>query len=101
MRLLRSRLVYNDGEACLQANGTPASQILSRLERDERPSAILAASSLDPGDLIAALAADALGDDQSQGPTLTQASPPPPSSCRSFRSPPGRPCFPGRHEPAG
>jgi hypothetical protein len=75
MEFLRSRLVYNVGEACLQANGTPASQIKSRLERDERPSAILAASSLDPADLVAALAADALGDDQSLGPTLAQASP--------------------------
>ncbi|MGO9470379.1 MAG: hypothetical protein ACLQVF_40300 [Isosphaeraceae bacterium] len=74
MKLLRSRLVYNDGEACLQANGAPASQITSRLERGEGPSAILAASALDPADLIAALAADSLGDDRSLGPTLTQTS---------------------------
>jgi len=75
MGLLRSRLVDNEGEARLRANGAPASQITSRLERGEAPKAILGAGSLDPADLVAALAADALGGDQSPGPTLTQTSP--------------------------
>jgi len=75
MGALRSRLNYNDGDACLKDRGTSASQVKSRLVRGELLSAVLAALSLDPADLIALLAADALGDDQSLGPTLVQASP--------------------------
>jgi len=75
MALLRSRLSYDKAEACLRANGEPASQIKTRLERDEQPSAILTDLSLDPADLVAALAADSLDDDESLGPTLLQTSP--------------------------
>jgi hypothetical protein len=75
MKSLKSRLLYNDESASLRANGVAASEIRGRLEADERAVAILAGSPLDPDDLIAAIAADALGGDQSLGPTLAQAIP--------------------------
>jgi hypothetical protein len=75
MASLRSRITDNHGVAILRVNGATVSQIKSRLERDEPPNAILNALAIDPADVVAALAAEALGDKQSLGPTLTQSSP--------------------------
>ncbi len=81
---LRSRLQWDGREPRLVSDklatlGTPhvplPALLVAQLVGGVAPAAVITSSALDPGDLIAALAANALGDEQSLGPTLAQSSP--------------------------
>jgi hypothetical protein len=53
----------------------PAAEVVARLEAGEPWDGVAKALKLEPGDVVAAVAAGALGGEKSLGPTLTQASP--------------------------
>lgn len=75
MGILRDRLVLTKVPVCLRGSGETVTAVIGHLETGELPVKLIRPPGLAAADLIAALAIHALGDDQSMGPTLTQASP--------------------------
>jgi uncharacterized protein (DUF433 family) len=75
MEGLLGRIDSAEGAATLRSRGLPVAQILARLEVGESPARLVSAAQIDAADLIAALAFDALGDAQSEGPSLVQTAP--------------------------
>jgi hypothetical protein len=75
MRPLRSLLTWEGPEANLDSGKGPISGLVGQLDGGASPAAVIASVSLDPRELIAAIAADALGGDQSLGPALAQTAP--------------------------
>jgi hypothetical protein len=73
MGVLRDRLVLDQGPIRLGSGGSSVSEIIDRLEAGESLSG--KGGPLAPVDLIAAMAAGALGDEQSLGPALVQEKP--------------------------
>jgi hypothetical protein len=95
MGLLRDRLISAGGQASLRSSETPVAQVFARVEAGEAPSKLVAAGSIDPAGLVAALAQTALGDDDSDGPTLTQVRPRYAALSRSLAEPAWVGIFPG------
>ena len=98
MGILRDRLSSGDGQLCLNAGGTPvvrdcrsASKPTSRSRARE--------GRLRRSDLIAALAAEALGDESSLGPALVQAKPRRPRLARALSEPAVASMFPSVPHP--
>jgi hypothetical protein len=75
MTALRSLLKWDGEEPGLVSAKAAIPDLLTKLEGGKPPAAVIASASLDPSELVAALAAAALGCDGSPGPTLTQTSP--------------------------
>jgi hypothetical protein len=75
MSTLRSLLTWDGREASLDSGKTAISGIVGQLESGAALAAVITSISLDPRELVAAIAASALGDDQSQGPALVQTAP--------------------------
>jgi uncharacterized protein (DUF433 family) len=75
MGVLRDRLVVAGGQASLRSTETPVAEVFARLLAGEIPSKLVAAGTLSAADVVAALAQSALGDDDAEGPSLTQARP--------------------------
>jgi hypothetical protein len=77
MRVLRDRLEIGVGgsPARIRAGGIPVSDLVGRLQEAGSPVKLLAQGSIEPLDLIAALAQGALGDDDAPGPALVQTKP--------------------------
>lgn len=84
MGSLRSLLKWNAGQPGLVSDKEAIPGLLESLERGAAPADLIASSSIVPEELIAALAASSLGDDQSVGPTLTQTSPKRPKLLRGL-----------------
>jgi hypothetical protein len=75
MGMLRDRLALTDGSACLRGTGQTVTAVVGCLESGELPVKLIRPDGLVAADLIAALAQNSLGDDQSMGTALMQASP--------------------------
>jgi hypothetical protein len=67
--------VGSSGVPALRATGAPVAEVVRRLEAAEPPAALVQSLQVEPIDLIAALARDALGEGDGAGPALTQAAP--------------------------
>jgi hypothetical protein len=85
MGILRDRLSSANGQLSLSTGGTPISLITARVEAGE--SLATKGAAIAGVDLIAALAAEALGDDSSLGPTLVQAKPRRPRLAKALSEP--------------
>ena len=75
MGMLRDRLVLTEGPACLRGSGETVTAVIGCLEAGESPVKLIRPQGLVAVDLIAALATHALGDVQSMGTALMQATP--------------------------
>jgi hypothetical protein len=75
MGILRSRVRWEQGEARLVASNTAVGEVIGRIATTGSAAAVIRDSSLSSGDVVAAVASAALGDDQSLGPALAQSSP--------------------------
>jgi hypothetical protein len=95
MASFRERLVLKDGAPCLQSDGTTVADIVGRLESGETAGRLAAAAAMAPVDLVAALAHNALGDDDSLGPSLVQAKPRRPRLAQGLSEPSLAGLFPG------
>jgi uncharacterized protein (DUF433 family) len=67
------RVEVRDGEAVVRSTGAPISHVVGALEDGRSPREVVKSLALEPADLIAVLAHDALG--EGDGPTLVQTSP--------------------------
>jgi hypothetical protein len=85
MGALRDRLVLAEGPIALKSGGLSVSELIHRLEAGE--SLAGKGGPLAPIDLIAAMAAAALGDEQSLGPSLMQEKPRRPKLARALSEP--------------
>jgi hypothetical protein len=97
MGVLEDRLASARGELSLSAGGTQVSEIVARVEAGESLAA--RGGPLSPSDLIAALAAAALGDDTSLGPALVQEKPRLPKLARGLSEPAVAAMFPSVAHP--
>ena len=80
----------------LRSDGRTVADLIGRLESGELPAAVVAPGAVTPADVVAALAHDALGGDDSPGLPLVQASRRPgPGWSGRCRSRPGRRCSRG------
>jgi hypothetical protein len=75
MSRLWDRVSFRGDGPGVVGNGFAADEVVRRLEGGETWDALTKATGLEPADVVAALAAGALGDDGSPGPTLTRSSP--------------------------
>jgi hypothetical protein len=76
MQSLRSLMKWGGGgQPSLVSGKADVAGLLGQLEAGTSPAAVIAGAALEPMELVAALAASALGDDQSLGPPLAQAKP--------------------------
>jgi Protein of unknown function (DUF433) len=82
---LFERIETGTGQAVLTGTGVPVGEILARLEEDESPAQLAAATKLGSLDLIAALAFGGLGGNDSDGPPLVQAEPGQPKLAQAIR----------------
>ncbi len=97
MGILRDRLSSGDGQLCLSAGAKPVSAIVAWVEGGGAGAA--KGGTIGPADLIAALAAEALGDDSSLGPALVQAKPRHPKLLRALSEPALATMFPSVSHP--
>ena len=67
-------MVLEAREPSLRSDGTPVSEVVTRLEAGGPLGKLVRPGELAPADLFAALAQAALGDDDSPGPALIRAS---------------------------
>jgi hypothetical protein len=75
MRTLEDGLNGSSGDVTVGSAGLLASTLIDRLEAGETPAQVISDACLQPGDLLGAIAHDALGDHLSLGPALDQARP--------------------------
>ena len=84
MSLLRDRLSSGDAEPRLRANNQTVAEVVGQLESSATLTSLAAQSSLQPVDIIAALAWSALATDLSLGPGLVQRAPARPRLSQAF-----------------
>ncbi len=84
MGTLGDRLIVDGDRYRLRSDGRAVSDLIGQLESGELPAAVVAPGAVTPADVIAALAHDALGDEDSTGPPLVQASPRRPRLARAL-----------------
>jgi hypothetical protein len=84
MGVLGDRLIVDGTRYRLRSDGRAVSDLIGQLESGELPAAVIAPGAVTAADVVAALANDALGDDESMGPPLVQATPPRPGLERSL-----------------
>ena len=75
MSNLRDRISFRAGGLAVGRSGVAVAEVVDRLERDETWDAVAKALGLDPAEIVAALAAEGLGDDEAPGPALVQTPP--------------------------
>ena len=85
MGVLRDRLVQDHGQFRLESCGLSVNEIIDRLEAGESLGG--KSSTVSPVELIAAMAASALGDEQSLGPALAQEKPRRPKLAKALSEP--------------
>jgi hypothetical protein len=95
MRALRDRLLLSDGPASLCSGAIAVTAVVDRLGRGELPVKLIGSNGLTAADLIAAVAHEALGNDDAMGPTLVQTRPRLPALLRSLSEPAWVAVFPG------
>jgi hypothetical protein len=87
MPTLWSRITFRPAGPSLARNGMAVSEILGRLESEGGWTGLVGTVGLEPAEVVAALAADALGDDAATGPPLLQAQPRRPALLHVLREP--------------
>jgi hypothetical protein len=97
MGILRDRLSSGDGQLSLIAGSTPVGEIVARIEADGMLPG--KGGTFAPVDLIAALAAEALGDENSLGPALVQSKARHPKLVRALSEPAVASMFPSAPHP--
>jgi hypothetical protein len=100
MGVLGDRLIADGTVYRLRSDGRAASDVIDRLESGERPAAIVAPGAVTPADVVAALAHEALGDEDSLGPPLVQADPSRPRLARMLAEPAWADVFPAAPRPS-
>ncbi len=95
MGVLQDRLVMDGDRQRLRSEGSAVSDVIARLEAGEQPAALVRSGALVPADVVAAIAFDALGGDDSPGLPLVQAKPRLPRLERALSEPAWVAVFPG------
>jgi hypothetical protein len=95
MGVLGDRLIIDGDRHRLRSEGSAASDIIARLDAGELPRAVIGSGALTPADVVAALALEALGGDDSSGLPLVQAKPRAPRLERALSEPAWAAVFPG------
>jgi hypothetical protein len=100
MGVLRDRLVLGDGPPRLRSNDRPAQDLVELCESNVGMIEPGKSFPWQPVDLMAAVAVSALGDDEAQGPSLTQTAPARPRLADAIGSISLARLFPGARRPA-
>ncbi|HWE35776.1 MAG TPA: hypothetical protein VG406_04330 [Isosphaeraceae bacterium] len=100
MTTLLDRLQLHDGRRVLGTGRVPLADVLDRLTAGARPIEVVAATSLAPRDVVAALAFAALGPRPDDGPPPTRAAPQWPTLAPSLSEPALAGIFPDAARPA-
>ncbi len=88
MGVLVDRLLMTGGRASsLKSTEALVADVLARLLAGETPGKLVGTGAIEPADLVAALALSALGDNESEGPSLTQTRPRYPELAQSITEP--------------
>jgi hypothetical protein len=95
MGVLGDRLIADGNRQRLRSEGSTVSEIIARLDAGELPVAVIASGALAPADIVAALASDALGGDDSPGLPLVRAKPLAPRMERALSERAWAEVFPG------
>ncbi len=75
MGMLGDRLIVDGNRQRLRSEGSTVAEIIARLDAGELPVSVIASGALAPADVVAAMASDALGGDDSAGLPLVRAKP--------------------------
>jgi hypothetical protein len=94
MGVLGARLIVDGTRYRLRSDGRAVSDLLVRLDSGELPAAVIATGAVNAADVVAGLAHDALGADDSTGLPLVQAAPPRPRLERVLSEPAWAGVFP-------
>jgi hypothetical protein len=94
MGVLQDRLIVDGYQYRLRSDGRTVSDLIGRLSAGELPGAVIGTGAVTPADVIAALAHDALGGDDSPGLPLVQAKPRNPRLARALSEPVWAKVFP-------
>ena len=95
MGALRDRLMQKDGQTCLRSSGASVAELVGRLTGGEVPVKLVTPGAVTAADVIAALAAAGLGNDDAPGPPLVRAKPALPALSRTLSEPAWVAVFPG------
>jgi hypothetical protein len=95
MGVFQDRLVVDGSRQRLRSEGSSVPDLITRLEAGELPAAMVRTGAMAPADVVAALAFDALGGDDSLGLPLVQAKPRSPRLLRVLSEPAWAAVFPG------
>src|SRR5262249_26770487 len=94
MGVLQDRLIGDGDQPRLSSSGTAVADVIGRLEAGELPVGLMGAGALAPADLVAALARNALGDNESLGLPLVQGKPRNPRLAQALSEPAWAGVFP-------
>jgi hypothetical protein len=94
MGMLGDRLIVDRNQQRVKSDGSAVSEIIARLDSGELPGAVIRSGALTPADLVAALAYEAMGGDDSLGLPLVQAKPRAPRLERALSEPAWMAVFP-------
>ena len=100
MGVLGDRLIVDGMQYRLRSDGRSVADLIGQLESGELPAAVVAPGAVTPADVVAALAHDALGDDDATGLPMVQGSPPRPQLRRVLSEPAWAEVFPRAARPA-
>jgi hypothetical protein len=100
MGTLGDRLIVDGSRYRLRSDGRAVSDLIGQLESGELPAAAVASGAITPADVVAALAHEALGDEDSLGLPLVQAAPPRPRLARALAEPAWAEVFPRTSRPS-
>jgi hypothetical protein len=94
MDVLQDRLIVDGAQHRLRSDGRAVPDLIGRLAAGELPGAVIGTGAVTPADVIAALAHDAMGGDDSPGLPLVQAEPRNPQLARALAEPAWAGVFP-------
>jgi hypothetical protein len=100
MGTLGDRLIVDGSRYRLRSDGRAVSDLIDQLESGELPAAVVASGAITSADVVAALAHEALGDEDSLGLPLVQAAPPRPRLARALAEPAWAEVFPRASRPS-
>ncbi len=100
MATLGDRLILDGSRYRLRSDGRAVADLVGQLESGELPAAVVAPGAVTPADVVAALALEALGDEDSLGLPLVQGSPPRPRLARALAEPAWAEVFPRAARPS-
>jgi hypothetical protein len=95
MGVLGDRLIMDRNRQRLKSEGSAVSEIIGRLDSGELPGAVIGSGALTAADIVAALAHDALGGEDSPGLPLVQSKPRSPRMERALSERAWAAVFPG------